>query len=112
MNRFLKFLFLLCLSLKSFSQDKVKFIVYENYSDFETQIDSIKNIGRAEYVKAVKEEASLKKIQELIGLPKENINLKSSSGGYYQHEEERFGLLQALRLNTPMRNAPNSFDYC
>ncbi len=53
MNRFLKFLFLLCLSLKSFSQDKVKFIVYENYSDFETQIDSIKSIGRAEYVKAI-----------------------------------------------------------
>lgn len=37
-----------------------------------------------------KEEASLKRIEELTNLPKENINFEYKNGGYYYNEEERF----------------------
>ena len=36
------------------------------------------------------EETSLKRIQEIIKLPKENINFEYKYGGYYLKEEERF----------------------
>jgi disulfide oxidoreductase YuzD len=50
MHRLLKYIFLIGFTLKSFSQDTIKYIVRENYGDFENLVNSAKNKSRNDYV--------------------------------------------------------------